>query len=113
MRVFVSGVAGLLGGHIAREGRALGWRVTGLDNLLGGDESNIPGGVTWLREDCQQTGDYAWLLEGAEVVYHCAAAPYEGLSVFSPQLVFDHTLMSTVALLRASINAGVRRFVFC
>jgi UDP-glucose 4-epimerase len=46
-------------------------------------------------------------------VYHCAAAPYEGLSVFSPSVVFDHTLSSTVALLTASINAGVKRFVFC
>jgi UDP-glucose 4-epimerase len=53
------------------------------------------------------------MLRGAEVVYHCAAAPYEGLSVFSPQVVWDQTATSTVALLRASIQAGVRRFVFC
>ena len=113
MKVLVSGVAGLLGSAIAREGRALGWLVRGVDNLLGGDAANIPSGVTWLREDCQQTGDYAWLLEDCEVVYHCAAAPYEGLSVFSPSVVFQNTLESTVSLLTASINAGVKRFVFC
>ena len=113
MRVFVSGLAGLLGSHIAREGIAAGWDVRGVDSLLAGDVENIPAEASWLRAQCQDADRYEWLLKGAEVVYHCAAAPYEGLSVFSPQLTTDHTFMSTVALLRASIDAGVKRFVFC
>lgn len=113
MKVFVSGVAGLLGSAVTREGIAAGWEVRGVDSLLGGSIENIPAGASWLRAKCQDTDRYGWLLKGAEVVYHCAAAPYEGLSVFSPQLTVEHTLMSTVALLRASIDAGVKRFVFC
>ena len=81
--------------------------------MLGGSIENVPAEVSWLRAKCQDTDRYGWLLKGAEVVYHCAAAPYEGLSVFSPSMVFDHTLQSTVAMLTASINAGVKRFVFC
>jgi len=113
MKAFVSGIAGFLGAHIAREGLALGWEVTGVDSLMGGSPENAPGDAQWWVADCQDTRKYAHLLRGCDVVYHCAAAPYEGLSVFSPQVVFEHTLMSTVALLRASINAGVKRFVFC
>jgi len=113
LKAFVSGLAGLLGSHVAREGLALGWEVTGADNLLGGSASNVPEGAYWWQADCREVRTYAHLLKDAEVVYHCAAAPYEGLSVFSPSVVFDHTLSSTVALLTASINAGVRRFVFC
>ena len=113
MRVFVSGLAGLLGSAITREGIAAGWDVRGVDSLLAGDVENIPAGASWLRAKCQDPDRYGWLLKGAEVVYHCAAAPYEGLSVFSPAVVFDQTLQSTVALLAASINAGVKRFVFC
>jgi UDP-glucose 4-epimerase len=113
VKVFVSGVAGFLGAHVAREGLALGWEVCGADSLLAGDESNVPAGVTWWPADCRDVHRYAHLLKDTDVVYHCAAAPYEGLSVFSPQLVFDNTLLSTVALLRASVNAGVRRFVLC
>ena len=33
--------------------------------------------------------------------------------MFSPQVVYEHTLMSTVATLRAAIQAGAGRFVFC
>ena len=113
MRVFISGIAGFLGAHLAREGLALGWDVAGIDNLLGGSEENVPRGASMLLADCRDAYRYARLLEGSEVVYHCAAAPYEGLSVFSPEIVFRHTLSSTVALLTASINAGVKRFVFC
>ena len=113
MRVLVSGIAGFLGAHLAREGMALGWQVSGIDSLIAGEVTNVPEGASWLRADCLDTDRYAWLLKGSEVVYHCAAAPYEGLSVFSPSVVFRNTLQSTVALLTASINAGVKRFVFC
>ena len=109
----MSGCAGLLGSHIAREGLAAGWEVTGCDSLLGGDPGNVPGDVTWWKADCCEARTYSHLLKDADVVYHCAAAPYEGLSVFSPEVVVRNTLSSTVALLRVSINAGVRRFVFC
>jgi UDP-glucose 4-epimerase len=113
LKVAVSGIAGLLGSHIAREGLALGWEVVGVDSMLAGDASNVPEGAYWWKADCCEGRTYSHLLKDADVVYHCAAAPYEGLSVFSPEIVVRNTLSSTVALLVASINAGVRRFVFC
>jgi UDP-glucose 4-epimerase len=112
MRVFVTGVAGFLGSHIAKEALARGWQVNGIDSFLGGDVDNVPKGVWCAARNCVDQG-YESMLEGTDVVYHCAAAPYEGLSVFSPQMVFENTLMSTVAVLRAAINANVKRFVFC
>ena len=81
--------------------------------LLAGEVSNVPEGVHWSRADCRDAGAYKDLMKDADVVYHCAAAPYEGLSVFSPQVVFENTLMSTAGMLRAALNSGVRRFVFC
>jgi UDP-glucose 4-epimerase len=112
-RVFITGIAGFLGSHIAREGRALGWDVAGIDSMLGGDASNVPPGIAWSHDDCRDFRSYRDLLAGADVVYHCAAAPYEGLSVFSPNVVFENTLMSTAGILTAAVNAGVRRFIFC
>lgn len=116
MKCFITGIAGFLGAHIAREGKALGWEVTGIDNLLGGTPGNVPPGVPWQILDARDFrsahAGYGGIA-GADVVYHCAAAPYEGLSVFSPNVVYDHTMMSTVGVLTAAINAGVKRFVFC
>jgi UDP-glucose 4-epimerase len=111
MRIFASGVAGFLGAHIAREAIGRGWEAAGVDSMLS-STANAPDGVHWEKADCRDTGSYAHLLEGVDVVYHCAAAPYEGLSVFSPGVVYENTLQSTIGLLVASINAGVRRFVF-
>lgn len=112
MKIFVTGIAGFLGSHIASEALARGWEVNGIDSFLGGDLHNVPKGVWCAALNCVSQG-YEDMLEGTDVVYHCAAAPYEGLSVFSPQMVYENTLMSTVAVLRAAINAKVKRFVFC
>ena len=111
-RVFISGVAGFLGSWLAEDFLAKGFEVAGADTLLGGYKSNVPEAVEFAEADCSDFEEVDELLEGCDVVYHCAAAPYEGLSVFSPSVVFDHTLSSTVAMLVASINAGVKRFVF-
>lgn len=108
----ITGIAGFLGAHIAREALAAGWEVTGIDNLLGGTPGNVPEGVTWLQADCLDRG-WEYLARDADVLFHCAAAPYEGLSVFSPALVYRNTLQSTVNTLVAALNGGVRRFVFC
>jgi UDP-glucose 4-epimerase len=113
MRVFITGVAGFLGSHLARCCLEQGWDVTGIDSMLGGSKDNVPAGVRWMETDCQNVKLYAHLVKDADVVFHTAAAPYEGLSVFSPQVVYEHTLMSTVATLRAAITGGARRFVMC
>ena len=83
MKIAVSGIAGFLGAHIAREAVARGWEAAGIDSMLSATEG-APDGVEWVQADCRDVAAYAHLLEGADVVYHCAAAPYEGLSVFSP-----------------------------
>ena len=111
MRIFVTGVAGFMGAHVAREAIDRGWAAAGIDSLLS-DTASAPAGVRWETADCRDPHAYQHLLDGVDVVYHCAAAPYEGLSVFSPGVVYENTLLSTIGLLRASINAGVKRFVF-
>lgn len=113
MKIFITGIAGFLGSWIATEALARGWEVVGIDSMLGGDSHNVPAGVEWRQTKCQQRYNYSHLLGGVDVIYHCAAAPYEGLSVFSPEMVFDETLMSTIAVLRTAIDQGVGRFVFC
>jgi UDP-glucose 4-epimerase len=113
VQVFVTGVAGFLGSHIAEHFVRAGNSVAGIDNLLGGAKENVPDGVDLVVADCASREAYAGLLDGVDLVYHCAAAPWEGLSVFSPHLVHQHTAASTAAVLSAAAAAGVGRFVFC
>jgi UDP-glucose 4-epimerase len=112
VRIFVTGINGFMGSHLAREAITRGWEATGIDSNLS-DTDSAPEGARWEKADCCDPHSYQHLLEGGDVVYHCAAAPYEGLSVFSPGVVYTNTLLSTIGLLRASINAGVKRFIYC
>src|SRR5436305_11756955 len=112
-RAFVTGVAGFLGSHVAEHFLGLGWDVSGIDNLTGGDLANLPAGVRFQRADCLDSPAYDHLLRDTDLVFHCAASAYDGLSYFSPALVYRDTLQATVEAATASVRAGVGRFVHC
>jgi len=113
MRVFVTGVAGFLGSHLAERFRDLGHEVRGIDNLAGGEVGNVPAGVEFRPVDCLDRASYVDSMAGSDVVYHCAAAAYDGLSLFSPSYVFLNTAQATVDVASAAVASGVRRFVHC
>ena len=113
MRVFVTGVAGFLGSHLADALIAEGAEVAGCDSMLGGDTANIPANCEFHEIDCTDRVAMQRAIGNASVVYHCAATAYEGLSVFSPTTVTQNITQATVATLTAAIGAGVDRFVFC
>src|SRR4051812_11135473 len=112
-KVFITGVAGFLGSHLADKMLSMGHEVIGCDNLLGGYRDNVPEGVEFYEADCQDLDKMKELLKGVDVLYHCAAAPHEGLSVFTPHLITLHTYNSTVSVVTAAIHNKVRRVVFC
>jgi len=112
-RVFISGVAGFLGSHLADAFLAEGWEVAGIDNLVGGYLDNVPAGVSFVRADCNDLPRVRALMEGASVVYHCAATAYEGLSVFSPHFVTQNVVTATTGMISAAVANRVRRFVHC
>lgn len=115
MRVFVTGIAGFLGSHLAERLAALGHEVAGVDNLIGGDLDNVPAGVEFVEADCcDREILLAMLKRGWDVVYHCAATPHEGVSVFSPHFVAARNIFdASVAVFSAAIGAGVRRIIYC
>ena len=112
-KVVITGVAGFLGSHMAERLLKRGHYVIGVDNLLGGYEDNVPKDVEFYKIDARDFEKMKSLMKGVEVVFHCAASPHEGLSVFSPILVTEHTYNSTVATVSAAISEGVKRIVFC
>lgn len=113
MRIFVSGVAGFLGSHLADAFIAEGHGVIGCDNMIGGDLHNVPGNVEFHQVDCNQFETMKRLTEGCDVVYHCAATAYEGLSVFSPHIITQNIVGASVSLFSAAIANRVKRIVYC
>lgn len=113
MKIFVSGVAGFLGSHIADAMIADGHTVVGCDSMIGGSLDNVPSKVEFHQVDCCHFDTMLRLTAGCDVVYHCAATAYEGLSVFSPHLVTQNVFSASVSLFSAAIQNRVRRIVFC
>lgn len=112
-KIFITGVAGFLGSHLAERFNDIGHQVLGCDNLIGGYRDNVPQGVKFYKVDCNNLKSMMKLLNDVDIVYHCAATAYEGLSVFSPYLVTDNIVNASVSVMTASIQNKVERFIYC
>ena len=112
-KVFITGIAGFLGSHIADRMLSLGHQVVGVDNLLGGYEDNLNPSVEFYKYDLKNLEKLSDLMQGCDLVYHTACTAYEGLSVFSPSLVVENTVQTSVNTMTAAIQANVKKFVHC
>jgi len=89
-KLFVTGVAGFFGSHVADAFKSSGHPVAGYDNLIGGYKDNVPESAEYYEVDLTDFVTLCQVMRGIHIVYHCAATAYEGLSVFSPRLVSHH-----------------------
>jgi UDP-glucose 4-epimerase len=113
-RVLVTGGAGFLGSHLADALIERGHDVTVLDDLSGGFRANVPTAARFVRGTVANAALVdALFAEGAFThVYHLAAYAAEGLSHFIRRFNYTNNLIGSVNLLNASVNTGVRTFVF-
>ena len=116
MKVFITGIAGFLGSHLHDALKAEGHDVWGCDNLSTGEIDNIKTNQ-WDMIDIScplNLNPYlVEVLKGVDVVYHCAAAAYEGLSVFSPAFISNNIYTGSANVFSAAIQNNVKRIVFC
>jgi len=113
MKIFVTGVAGFLGSHIADRMLSLGHHVVGNDNLIGGSLDNIPKDVEFHKIDCCDFDKILGIIDDIDVVVHAAATAHEGFSVFSPNFITKNIYQASLSVISAAINKGVKRIVFC
>lgn len=90
---------------------ARGDQVSGVDNLIGGYDDNVPTGVDWYVGDCNNLEQLKKAVRGVDVVYHCAAVATEGLSVFSPHENARHGFSASAAMFSAACSNRVKRIV--
>ena len=113
MKIFITGVAGFLGSHLADRMLELGHEVAGNDTLIGGYIENVPGKVQFYQIDCCDNERMSKIMTGCDVVIHCAATAHEGLSVFSPSFITRNIFEASVSTISAAIQNDVKRFVYC
>ena len=113
-KIFITGIAGFLGSHVADEFIKQGFEVAGNDNLIGGYEDNVPKEAAFYPFDCRSEQIKKILEEfGPDILIHTAATAYEGLSVFSPSFVTSNIYEASISVFSAAISSGVKRIVNC
>lgn len=113
-KCLVTGGAGFIGSHVAQELLAAGHQVVVLDDLSGGFEENVPKGAEFVKGsilDVELIGSL-FTKNRFEYVYHLAAYAAEGLSHFIRKFNYENNLIGSVNLINASVNHGVKCFVF-
>ena len=110
----VTGGAGFIGSHLAEELVRRGERVRVVDNLATGKRQNlahIPG-VEFLEGDLADIDVARRAVNGVEYVLHQAALPSVPRSVQDPITSNRANIDSTLNVLVAARDAGVRRVVY-
>jgi UDP-glucose 4-epimerase len=114
MKVFITGISGLLGSTLARYLIAKdGYEIVGIDNGIGGVEDNVPKEATYYHGDITNTEFLKSVMQGADVIFHAAALPYEGLSVFSPTITATSIVSGTLSVAIAALHNKVRLLINC
>jgi UDP-glucose 4-epimerase len=112
--VLVTGAAGFIGSFVADELVKSGYNVVALDDLSGGFRENVnPKGV-FVKGSITDSNlvDRLFKKYRFVYVYHLAAYAAEGLSHFIRRFNYENNLIGSVNLINASVNTGVKCFVF-
>jgi UDP-glucose 4-epimerase len=114
--VAITGSAGLIGSHLVYRFLSMGYKVIGIDNLIGGYKSNMPIGnseFVYFDENILNNKKLAEIfnLYKPNLVIHCAALAHEGLSVFSPKTIVENIYAGTASVVSAAVASGVETFI--
>jgi len=116
-RVLVTGGAGFIGSHLVDKLMDEGFEVVILDDFFSGRRENLnqyfgKANFCLVEGDVRDEADVRKAVKGMDVVFHLAAIVSVDFSVRNPLLVNEVNVGGTLNVLRESLKAGVKRFVY-
>lgn len=117
MRVFVSGGAGFIGGHLTDRLISLGHSVCVYDNFSSGRMEHIERhlgrkGFRLIRSDLLDFRKLRTAMKGYDLVFHLASNPDIAKSMKQTDLDLKQGILATFNVLEAMRINGVKRIVF-
>ena len=111
--LLITGGAGFIGSHLAREALAAGNGVVILDNLATGHRRNVPEGAVFVERDLREPGLEDLLAEyGVTAVSHHAAQANVRVSLEDPAFDAEVNVVGGIRLIAACLRVGIRRILF-
>ncbi|WP_394188048.1 NAD-dependent epimerase/dehydratase family protein [Paenisporosarcina quisquiliarum] len=112
MKILLTGGAGFIGSHIAEALLEANYEVIIVDNLITGNEENIPSGAKFYNRDICLSIDDIFVLEKPDYVIHQAAQVSVGKSLESPIDDAQINILATINLLDACVKYKIKKFIF-
>ncbi len=111
-KAVVTGGAGFVGSHVVDALIKEGFAVSVIDDLSGGKRDNVHKDATLHVVDVRDSKAIAPIIAGREFVFHLAALPRVQYSIEYPEETNSVNVGGTLAVLKASKDAGVKRVVY-
>lgn len=113
MKILVCGGAGYIGSQTVKELLREGFAVVTLDNFSTGRKELVVGGEL-IRADLEDKEATRRVFRSHDIgaVLHFAALIQVGESYTHPQKYYTHNLTTSLNLLEAMLEVGVKRFIF-
>jgi len=111
LAILVVGGAGYIGSHAARALRRSGYEAIIYDSLVNGHR-RLAQGFELIEGDIADEAKLRSVLKRVDGVMHFAAHAYVGESVENPRKYFRNNVEAALGLLNATLDTGIRRFVF-
>ena len=112
MHALVTGGAGFIGSHLSNKLLKLGAKVTIVDNLSTGTESNIPSKCDFIYLDLTENNFINKLPITTTHVFHLAAQSSGEISFEDPRYDIEINTVSTLELLKWSLNHNVKKLIY-
>jgi UDP-glucose 4-epimerase len=114
MKILVTGGAGFIGSHVVDAYVAAGHEVAVIDNFSTGNEDNLNPAAEIFRIDVRDRKDVEKAVASfrPDVVNHHAAQAEVPRSVADPAFDAMVNVIGGINLLKASADAGVKKFIF-
>lgn len=112
--ILVTGGAGYIGSHAARELLKNGFKVIIIDNLSTGLKENLPEGALFFEGDIADTNFLHDIFANKQIyaVMHFAASLEVGESVKFPDKYLKNNVLNTANLLSVMKEYGVNKIIF-
>jgi UDP-glucose 4-epimerase len=112
MKLVVAGGAGYIGGVVAALLVEAGHEIIVLDNLSEGRRQTVPDGARFVEGDVADFGRLFSAGDKIDAVLHFAAFIAAGESVKKPEKYWQNNMVSSLQLLTAMRELGIKQLVF-